>query len=285
MRGLQCTARWFSGPKVATKRLVSPDGKPRVLHPVRPNAGIEAQYRRKLEALLAELHGSVTYWLTAAYRRNTPEMAADASPAAELRAAMRKLVRRWTRRVDQAAPELARWFAETAAGRSDAALQTILKRAGFAVEFRLTRAANDVLSATMGQNVSLIRSIASQHLAQVETLVMQSVQTGRDLAHVAGELEGRYGVTKRRAAFIAQHQNNLATAAITRVRHAELGITHCRWVHSAGGRLPRASHVKAGRDGLTYEAAKGAFIDGELVWPGQLPGCRCVARPVIAGFD
>lgn len=269
---------------MAVKRLVSPTGKDRVLHPVRPNLGVEAEYRRKLETLLRELHRSVAYWLKAAYRRNKPAITADASPAAELRAAMRRLARRWTRRINDAAPELAQWFAKAAAERSDASLRAILKRAGFAVEFKLGRGAQDVLTATIGQNVALIRSIAARHLAQVETLLMQSVQAGRDLSSLSKELEARYGVTARRAAFIAHHQNNLTTAAVTRARLIESGVERCRWLHSAGGRRPRASHVKAGQDRLEYKVSEGALIDGERVFPGQLPGCRCVARPVIQGF-
>lgn len=231
------------------------------------------------------MHGSLLYWLRAQYRATPPEMAQDASPARVLQAAMRRLARRWQRRFDDAASELAAWFATTATERSDAAMRTILKKAGMTVQFRMTAPVNDVLQATTAENVALIKSIASQHLTQVEGIVMRSVSAGRDLGTMAKDLEQSFGVTKRRAAFISKDQNNKATANITRVRQTELGITEARWVHSAGGVHPRASHMKAGREGLVYEIAKGALIDGEYILPGQLPNCRCVSRSIIKGFS
>jgi len=111
---------------------------------------------------------------------------------------------------------------------------------------------------------------------------MRSVQTGRDLGTLAQELETRYGTTKRRAAFIAQSQNNIATATMIRTRQAELGITQAVWLHSAGGRVPRPEHVAA--SGKTYDVAKGMFLEGKWTWPGVEPRCRCVSKSVITGF-
>lgn len=205
------------------------------------------------------------------------EIAAERSqsPARALQDTMRRLARRWQRRFDQIAPELAKRFATNVTKRSDAALRASLKKAGFTVEFKLSRAANDVLQATIGENVGLIKSIASQHLTQVQGAVMRSVQTGRDLGSLADELEHQFGVSKRRAALIARTQNNAATAAIQRVRHTELGITQAIWVHSGGGKHPRQSHLKAGRDREVYEIAKGWFDPEEqkYVLPGQLINC------------
>ncbi len=266
-------------------RLVAPTKKPVTLAPVRPNAGLTAAYQARLTRMLDEMQASLTYWLKAAYRATPPEMAQDKSPARTLQDAFRKLSRRWLRKFDELAPELAVWFAQNVGDRSDAALKGSLKRAGFTVPFRVTAEVNDVLQGCIGEQVGLIRSIAQQHLTEVEGLVNRSVQQGRDLGYLSKELEARYGVTKRRAAFIASSQNNMATATITRARQASLGITRAIWCHSAGGRVPRPSHVKAGKDRLQYNVAEGALIDGEMIYPGQLPRCRCVSKSVIQGFS
>jgi SPP1 gp7 family putative phage head morphogenesis protein len=264
-------------------QLRAPSRKPVVLAPVHPNAGLTVAYQKKIDALVDAMQKSLVYWLTAAYRATPPELAQDASPAATLRAAMGKLSRHWQKRFDQAAPELAKWFSENAMRRSDGALRDILKRAGFTVQFNLSREANDVLQATMGEQIALIRSIGSEHLTQVEGLVMRSVQQGRDLSELSKELHERYGVTKRRAALIARDQNNKATANITRVRQQSLGITTAKWLHSHGGKEPRKSHQDA--DGKVFDVSKGMLIDGEYIWPGQLINCRCVSRSVIPGLE
>src|ERR1700758_4317373 len=90
-------------------------------------------------------------------------------------------------RFNAMAQELAVYFAQAAHRRSDAALKNILKRGGIAVEWRMSPRVQSILEATIHQNVSLIRSIPEQYLAQVEQAVMRSVQTGRDLKQLQNE--------------------------------------------------------------------------------------------------
>lgn len=239
--------------------------------------------------LIDDMHRSIVYWISAAYRKNEPvmAMAADELPARALAAAVRRLQRYWTRKFNEMAQEMASYFAEAVTTRSDAALRSILRRGGMSVKFQMSRGARDVLQATVQENVSLIKSIPAQHLQRVEGMVMRSVQTGRDLATLTDDLQSQFGVTRRRAALIARDQNNKATGAMQKVRFTELGITEAIWVHSGGGRHPRPSHVKAGRDKVKYNVATGWFDPDEkrYVLPGELINCRCVARPVVNGFD
>ena len=267
-----------------TMKLRAP-GKTIVLKPVRPNLGIEADYTRRLQAMVDKMHKSILYWVTATYRANTPHaaMASDASPAVEMRKMMQKLARRWTRAFNDGSQDLAAHFTAKSMGTADTTLQMILKKVGFSVPFKQTAAANDAYQAVIGENVGLIKSIASKHLSEVEGLVMRSVQHGRDLSTLTGELTERYGVTKRRAAFIARDQNNKATAIITRVRQKGLGIKRAQWVHSGGGIHPRESHEDA--DGKGYDVDEGCLIDGEYIMPGELPNCRCISRSIIPGFN
>lgn len=258
----------------------------RVLRAVRPNGGLEAEYRRRLVALIEALHKSAGYWIAAAYRANPPRLAQDETSAQTLLRSIRELSKRWLAKFDTAAERLADYFATAVEKRSSAALKRILKDGGFSVEWTMTPEMRDVMQATIGQQVGLIKSIPAQYLTQVEGSVMRSVQTGRDLGTLAKELQGHYGVSKRRAAFIARSQNGIATASMTRVRQQQAGITEAIWVHSGGGREPRASHVKAGAEGVRYDVTKGWFDPHEKqwIWPGELPNCRCVSKAVVKGF-
>ena len=251
---------------------------------IRPNAGLTARYNRRLASLIEEMHGSALYWIRATWRANTPEsLAQDVSPAAALRSAMRRLARRWQSKFDKLAPDLARYFATAASSRVDATLREALKAAGVTISFKMTAAQNDVLQATIADNVALIRSIPQEHFKSVQGVVLRSVATGRDIGALTRELEDTYGVTKRRAAFIARQQNNLATATLTKTRQTELGVTKAVWQHSAGGKKPRPEHVAF--SGKTYDVAKGAYLEGKWTWPGVEPRCRCVSLSVIPGWD
>lgn len=261
---------------------------PTILSPIRPAAPIRAKYEARLLALIEKMHAAIADAITLEYDRHEPEvvlLAADRSPAEAMRTIIARVGKRWLARFDELAPKLADYFATAVKDRCDRALLADLRRAGMTVRFKMSAAMRDAYDAVRAENVGLIRSIAQQHLTQVETLVMQSVQQGRDVGALTKALTARYGVTKRRAAFIALDQNNKATATMTRVRHLELGITKAKWLHSAGGKTPRPEHVAF--SGKVYDIAKGHdFGDGNgPTWPGVPINCRCVPVPIVPGFD
>jgi SPP1 gp7 family putative phage head morphogenesis protein len=268
-------------------RLHNADGKEIALKAIRPNIGIAAAYRRKLLLLVNEMATSYAHWIRAQYRRQPPEMAQDASPARELGQEIKKLGKRWDRRINDLAPQLARWFAKSAGSRSEAGLKKMLRDAGFTVKFQMTAAMRDVIDATIAENVALIKSIGSEYHSQVEGLVMRSVTAGGDLEQLSKDLRHRYGVTRRRAELIARDQNRKATASLRRARETELGIEDGIWLHSHGGNEPRPTHVK--QDGKRFNLKTGWFdTDPKVrkhILPGELINCRCTWKPVIKGFS
>lgn len=258
-----------------------------VLRPVHPNLGIAAAYRRRLQALIQEMAASFEHWIAAQYRKTPPRIAQDATPSAELRSELRRLGIQWQRRFDAMAPKLARWFAQAASQRSDAALRKILADGGIAVKWKMTPAQRDVLGATVEESISLIKSIPEQYHRQVEGLVMRSVQTGRDLQQLTKDLHKRYDITRKRAILIARDQNNKATASLTRARQLEVGIEQAVWLHSHGGKEPRPTHLR--NSGKRYNVAEGWYDPDPRVrrriFPGELINCRCVSKAVVKGFS
>ncbi|MGO9304212.1 MAG: phage minor head protein [Candidatus Korobacteraceae bacterium] len=257
------------------------------MRPVWPNAGIGVDYRRRLYALIDEMARSYMWFLRAQYREKPPILAQDATPAAELLKALKKLGSRWEKRFDEGAKKLAAYFAKSASKRSDAALKKILRDAGFSVKFTMTKAMKDVAQATVAENVALIKSIPQQFHTEVSGLVMRSVTAGRDLSGLTDELQERYEITRRRAKLIARDQNQKATAVFTKVRQTEVGITEAIWLHSHGGKEPRKTHLA--NSGKRYNIASGWFDPDPKVkrniWPGELINCRCVSKSVVKGFS
>ena len=255
----------------------------RTLRPVRPNAGLQAEYRRRLLALVDEMNESITYWVKSQYRQHESAIVGDANPVAALTKTLKELGERWVKKLTDGAKKLAAWHAKKSRTVTDISLKNTLSDIGFSVDFHMTPEMQTAYDAVIAEQVGLIKSIAQQNLTQVETLVMQSVQAGRDLSTLAPELEKRFGITRRRAELIARDQNNKATATLTRVRQKELGIKQAIWLHSHGGKTPRPSRVKA--DGSVYDIDKGMYLDGKWTWPGVEINCRCVSRSVIPGLE
>lgn len=254
----------------------------KTIRPTRPNAGVEAWYRRQLDNQVRKMQKSVVYWLSANYKASGAAVAMDASPAVFMRDAMRRLARRWTKSFDSIAQKISERFAGDALKNADVSLHNALDTAGFTVEFKMTAPMNNALQATITENVGLIRSIPEKYFTEVEGLVMRSVARGRDLSYLTDELEKRYGITRRRAARIARDQNNKATSVMQAARQQSLGITEGIWRHSHAGKKPRPSHVKA--DGQRFDLSKGLFLDGKWVMPGEEIECKCTWSPVIPGL-
>lgn len=269
----------------------------KVLRPIHANAGIRAAYRKRLLALTNEMLDSYRHWVLAAYKRTPPKMAADASryskkqkartglASREMERELRKLGRRWEDRFDDAALRMAGWFAKSTAERTDGALKHILDKGGWTVPFTMTPAMRDVLNATVAENVSLIKSIPQQFHTQVEGLVMRSVTAGRDLSELSTELSERFGVTRRRAEFIAIDQNNKATAALRKARELEIGLEDGIWLHSHAGKKPRKTHLA--NNGKRFSIREGWYDPAvrKKIMPGELPRCRCTWRVVVKGFS
>ena len=259
------------------------------LRTVKANAGIEADYRRRMIRLIEEMSNSVVHWISRTYRASPPAMLAqDDLSANDLRRELNRLIRQWQTRFDAMAPRMAEHFAQAANKRSEASLKKIFRDGGLTIgKFRPTRAQRDVLKAAIHENVSLIKSIPERYFTQVETLVYQSVARGGRLDQLAKDLQKQYGVTKRRAALIARDQNHKVTSALTHSRYDSVGISEAIWVHSSAGHEPRPTHVKAGRDKVRYNVREGWYDPAvkQKIFPGQLINCRCQSTPVVVGFN
>lgn len=253
--------------------------KPKTVRAIHANRGVEAKYRKALELLIKEMSNSAEYWLVARYRQAPPEIAEDALPAAEMAARVREVSKRWIARFSEMADDIAKRFTFGAIKATDSSFQNALKDAGWAVDFKMTRAMQDVAKASVVENVALIKSIPQQYFLEVEGIVMRGYGRGRDLQEITTELKTRYGITQRRAVLIARDQSNKLNAVTAQARRQELGITEAIWQHSHGGKEPRKSHVAA--NGRKFEIAKGCLIDGKYILPGEEINCRCVSRSVL----
>lgn len=253
--------------------------KAKVVRAVHANRGIEAKYRKQLAGMIAEMHGSVSYWLTAAYRKEPPAMAMDATPAQRIQKTLSDLAQRWTDKFEEWAPKIAEAYVTNMFKASDSAFRAALKDAGWAVQFKMTPAVKDAFEASLAENVGLIKSIPAKYLQQVEGVVMRSYSAGRDLETMVADLKAIYHGAAHRAELIARDQSNKANAVVNRARQMELGITEAIWMHSHAGKNPRPDHVAA--NGKRYKISEGCKISGEYIQPGEEINCRCTSRAVL----
>lgn len=269
-------------------------GKPVVVRAIHANAGVEAWYRRELDRLIDRMHKQISAEILGVYYESgvaeAPDFAHDAKPRAAnpslfIKRALARWGGLWTRRIDDLSIGLADKFATKNFNVTQTQLKAAFETAGFTVKFKPTPGSVTAYHAVAAENVNLIRSIPAQYLKDVQSHVWQSVMKGADQHTLSKKLNETYGVTKKRAALIARDQNNKAKAVIEQARRVELGITHAIWMHSAGGKVPRRTHVAM--DAKPYLIAQGMYDsdEKEYVLPGQLINCRCTSKAVVPAFD
>jgi hypothetical protein len=245
--------------------------KPTIIRAVHANRGIEIKYRRSIQKLIADLAGSVEYWLAAAYRKRPPLLAQDESPSEFMASKIEGLKSHWSRMFEELGSSIAEHYVTKLYKASDSAFRAALKDAGWSIEFKMTPAMRDAFNASLNENVGLIKSIPQQYLQEVEGTVMRGYSAGRDLETIVRELKALYPKAAGRAELIARDQSNKANAVVNRARQMELGITDAIWMHSHAGKVPRPDHVAA--NGKQYKVAEGCLISGKLIQPGELINC------------
>ncbi len=258
------------------------------LDPVHSNIGVEVAYRKSLYRLINAMNTNVRAeiercWRTAPPLVSTMAAAQDSDGFELLRLALRLLAQRWEANFDLAAHVIARSFAGSNKRATEFSMQTVLRRAGWSIPFKLTPAVQETYDAVVAENVSLIKSIPEQYMKSVEGAVWRGVASGGDLKSIVDTIMETKQVTRHRAAFIARDQNNKARASFENTHRLELGMKEAIWLHSHAGKVPRPSHLAF--DKHRYELTKGAFLDGKWVWPGTEPNCRCVSRGIIPGVN
>lgn len=265
---------------------------PKLAEPVFPNAGVEAWYRERLQAIVRVMSQDMLDRIKAAWNDGGGPLgvvhdakAQRPSFAPLLRKALSKWSVLWTRRIEKMSDSIAHDFAVRNSKATSVSVAAKLAKAGFTVKFQTTPASTNALDAVIAENVGLIRSIPQKFLGDVEVSVWQAVMGGSDLDTLSREIKAKYGVAWRRAALIAMDQNAKAKAAMERARREEVGITKAGWMHSHAGVTPRPTHVEM--DGVVYEVAEGMWDPAvqKFIWPGTEINCRCSDRAVIPGFD
>lgn len=141
---------------------------------------------------------------------------------------------------------------------------------------------DELISAFVRENVSLIKSVESQYLGEVEQVVLRGLRTGLRAEAMAKQLTGesevdfvsRIGKAESRAELIARDQTNKFYGQLTEARQAAAGIDKYIWRTALDERV-RPEHVEREGEVFSWDAPPS---DGH---PGEAINCRCYAEPVI----
>ena len=251
------------------------------LRNIQPNEGVRAWYREQLQCMTRRMAEDILRKLAGDYDPALERMALDDDPIVTLRRTLRAWGRKWQKNFNDMSTDVARMFADRSQRHLDRAFRQRLKDAGFTVKFAASERQVSAYRAVIAENVNLIRSIPHEFLKDVQGSVWRSVMSGHKTGELSASIRKKYGISYRRAGFIARDQVAKAKAVMEQARRAELGIKQATWVHSNAGKVPRPTHVKM--MGKRFDIAEGMYDSAvqQYIQPGELPNCRCTSRAII----
>jgi len=255
--------------------------------PLNPNASVQARYYTAMRKLILRMTEDVEKEIIDFYTEPHAEeyFAQDDTVSSQARILTNALIKKFDQLFNLKAKSLAGNMTSDADRSSQTALKGSLKQLSGGLTLKtdiLTGELNDILNATITENVGLIKSIPAQYLQGVQGAVMRSITTGNGLKDLVPFMQKHKGITLRRARIIARDQTRKAFSNINFARMDKLGVTHYEWLHSAGGQKPRPLHIRY--SGRIFSFANPPVIDektGQRGKPGDLINCRCRAVPII----
>ncbi|MBP5286784.1 MAG: hypothetical protein J6Z08_02685 [Elusimicrobiales bacterium] len=261
--------------------------------PLPPPAGIAAWYKKELRRLTAEMLRSVSAKVEAAYKETAADSmtAQDEDRQAVLQRLLDRTEKEFARLFEEKALELSARMAameEAQAGRATQSAFNDLK-AALTIRPMITPELKQSMQAIIAENVNLIKSIQNRYFEQIRGAVNRALLNGGSYSELKAEISKYNGQNLRRAGLIARDQSHKAWTALSMQKMKDAGINGWEWVHGGGVKTPRETHIKTEAQGginhtihktgeKAYDPQKG--IERGIL-PGELPYCRCFARPVI----
>lgn len=215
--------------------------------------------------------------------------AMDESIASQARILVNKLQSKFTQLFGTRSKSLAEMVIAQSDRSSAVVLKESLAKLAGGVTLKtdiFTSKLNEIVTASVTENVKLIKSIPENYFNQVNGSVMRSITTGQGLKDLIPDLQKYSGMTERRAKNIATDQTRKIYNSVNKSRMQAVGIAKFEWVHSGGGQYPREDHIEM--SGNIYSFDDLPVIDkktGERGIPGQAINCRCTMVPVIEFND
>lgn len=250
---------------------------------------IGIQYNARLQRLVKQVKADISKEIMPLVRQLAPEYTQDAVATTDawsdlITNAMNFLFAKWgSERVSAGAQRIASEFVQASVKKSE---RDMKKSVGIDV-FSGSKTMQDYLHASAQQNAKLIKSIPAKYLEEVQTLVMANMRAGMRPGYIEKALTEQYGITQRRAKFIAVDQTGKINGELAEKQQRAAGFEFFEWVDADDGRV-RDRHWEIANTVTAY--GKGIYrwdnlplsSNGVPIKPGSDYRCRCIARPVSA---
>ncbi len=172
------------------------------------------------------------------------------------------------------------------------ALQTGFKDVAKKLEVQpeLDARSRERMASEYSENLKLyIQKFADGEIFSLREAVEENAREGYRFDKLVPKIKQRYGVSVRKAKFLARNETSIFMSKYHEQRYGEAGITEYIWSTSHDARVRPALGTNGSDnhrvlDGRTFRFSNPPVVDpakGRKANPGQDYNCRCVAIPIL----
>lgn len=259
-----------------------------------PAETVASRYAARWTKLIDQMARETKRDVLASLEENgAPEdTAMDASPANQVQFVFNALMKKWDAAFGRLASDMAMSMMDDTAKDSEKKLGASLKDLSGDLTLDVSAISGDlqqVLDASVKENVALIKRTSGKYLDQMQGDVMRSIQNGNGLQDLIPAFAKREVQVKNWAQNVALDQTRKAFNGMNKGRMLAAGLDEFEWVHGGGSNHPREYHrdVLNGKiyslnpEADNYLPHLDSPTKGERGIPGQAPFCRCTMRPIF----
>lgn len=176
-------------------------------------------------------------------------------------------------------------FKETLPKKDNKPVDNPFSQANIIVEPKLTADQRSVISRDWGKNLDLyIKSWTDDNILKLREQIQPHVMAGGRAEGLQKVIVENYGVSQRKAKFLARQETGLLMAKYKETKYTGMGIQKYRWSDAHDKRVRHDHHELNGKifryDSPPITCTKGKNA-GARNNPGQDFGCRCVDIPLL----
>lgn len=156
-------------------------------------------------------------------------------------------------------------------------------RSRIAIEAKLTDAQKNLIAQQWSDNAELyIKGWTQNNILKLRSeLVQPHVLAGGRAQAMVKTIQDNYGVSQRKAKFLARQETALLMSSFQESRYADMGVQEYKWSDSHDKRVRHDHHELNGKIFRFDQPPISNKKTGARNNPGQDFNCRCIAIPVI----
>ena len=146
----------------------------------------------------------------------------------------------------------------------------------------LTKEEEQGINAEWSENMELyVKDWTEENIKELRKDIEQNVKLGRRASGIERLISTKYGVSQRKAKFLARQETALLTSKIHEKRYKSSGITEYIWMDSGNSNV-RSRHKFLNNKKFSFDDPPVVDLStGRKANPGEDYNCKCVARAVI----